>query len=162
LRDRNPAGGGSLRFIELRWRSPMDARLEKLFDGYGKSFSALDMRRVANLYSKDFVAAGPKGVISQSREQFLANADKAAEFYRSVGQKSAEMKSAKENWFGDKYVMVTIHWAVTFESLPKPAEFDVSYLVQLTDEEPKIILFISHEDEQETMQKLGLLRQPAA
>ena len=40
----------------------------------------------------------------------------------------------------------------------EPVEFDVSYLVQLTDEKPKIILFISHEDEQETMKKLGVLK----
>ena len=136
----------------------MDSRLQKLFDGYGKSFSALEMRRVADLYSENFVAAGPKGVISQTREEFLANSDKAAAFYRSVGQQSAEIRSAKETWFGDKYVMVTIHWAVAFEKLDKPAEFDVSYLVQLTDESPKIILFISHEDEQETMKKLGVLK----
>jgi len=136
----------------------MDARVEKLFEGYGKAFTALEMRRVAGLYAENFVAAGPKGVISQDRETFLANADKAAEFYRSVGQKSAKIKKATETWFSDKYVMVTIHWAVTFESLTEPAEFDVSYLVQLTDDTPRIILFISHEDEQETMQKLGLLK----
>lgn len=54
--------------------------------------------------------------------------------------------------------MVTIHWAVTFKTLEKPVEFDVSYLVQLTDAEPKIILFISHEDEEELMKKLGVLK----
>lgn len=136
----------------------MDPRIEKLFADYGKSFSALEMRRIAGLYSDQFVAAGPKGVISQGREEFLGNADKAAEYYRSVGQESATVLSAKETWFGEFYVMVTIHWGVRFRSLPELVEFDVSYLVQLTDEAPKIILFISHEDEQETMQKLGLLK----
>ena len=68
------------------------------------------------------------------RPSFLANADKAAEFYKQVGQESAEMKSAKETWFGNKYVMVTIHWAARFRTLDRPVEFDVSYLVQLTDE----------------------------
>ena len=64
----------------------------------------------------------------------------------------------KETWFSDNYVMVTVHWAAYFKSLAKPAEFDVSYLVQLTGGEPRIILFISHEDEQETMKKLGVLK----
>jgi hypothetical protein len=140
----------------------MDKRLEKLFADYGKSFSALEMRRVAGLYSENFVAAGPRGVISQTRDAFLANADKAAAFYKQVGQESAEMKSAKETWFGDKYVMVTIRWAARFKTLDQPVEFDVSYLVQLTGETPQIILFISHEDEQEAMAKLGLLTQPGA
>ena len=136
----------------------MDKRIEALFKDYGKAFSALEMRRIAGLYGKDFVAAGPKGVISQSREDFLKNADKAAEFYKSVGQESAKVISAKETWFSENYVMVTIHWAVTFKSLDKPVEFDVSYLVQLTDAEPKIILFISHEDEEEVMKRLGVLK----
>ena len=136
----------------------MDKRIEALFRDYGRSFSALEMRRIAGLYSEDFVAAGPKGVISQSREEFLKNADKAAEFYKSVGQVSAEIVSANETWFSENYVMVTIHWAAKFKSLDKPVEFDVSYLVQLTDPAPKIILFISHEDEQEAMKKLGILK----
>jgi hypothetical protein len=136
----------------------MDARLERLFADYGKAFDALEMRRVAGLYAENFVAAGPKGTISQSREAFLASADQAAAFYRQVGQQSAAMRSARETWFGDKYVMVTIHWAVSFKSLAEPVEFDISYLVQLTGPEPQIILFISHEDEQEAMRRLGLLK----
>lgn len=136
----------------------MDQRLEKLFADYGKSFSALEMRRIAGLYAEQFVAAGPKGVISQGRDEFLDNADKAAEFYRSVGQEAATALATRETWFGEFYAMVTIHWGVRFRSLRDLVEFDVSYLVQLTDETPRIILFISHEDEQETMQKLGLLQ----
>ncbi len=132
----------------------MDKRIEDLFADYGKSFSALELQ----MYSKDFIAAGPKGIISQTRDEFLANAGKAAEFYRSVGQQSAQALSMKETWFGEDYAMVTVHWGVRFEKLDKPVEFDVSYLVQLTDETPKIILFISHEDEQEMMKSLGLLK----
>lgn len=134
----------------------MDKRIEKLFADYGKSFSKLELQRTAELYADDFIAAGPKGIISQKREEFLANAGKAAEFYRSVGQQSAKALSMKDTWFGEDYVMVTIHWGVTFEKLDKPVEFDVSYLVQLTEAEPKIILFISHEDEEEMMKELGL------
>jgi len=136
----------------------MDPRIDTLFADYGKSFSALEMRRVAQLYAEQFIAAGPKGVISQGREEFLANADTAAEYYRSVGQESATLIDARETWFSPFYAMVTIHWGVRFRSLPELVEFDVSYLVQLTDATPRIILFISHEDEEETMDKLGLLK----
>jgi hypothetical protein len=134
----------------------MDKRIEALFKDYGKAFSSLALQNTAQLYADSFIAAGPKGIISQTRNEFLKNADTAAEFYREVGQQSAEMLSAKETWFSENYAMVTIHWGVTFKSLDRPVEFDVSYLVQLTGKEPKIILFISHEDEQEMMKQLGL------
>jgi hypothetical protein len=136
----------------------VDKRIKELFDDYGKAFSSLALQKTARLYAENFIAAGPKGIISKTRDEFVKNADKAAEFYRSVGQEKAEIKSMKETWFSDNYVMVTIHWAAHFKSLEKPVEFDVSYLVQLTDDKPKIILFISHEDEQETMKKLGVLK----
>ncbi len=134
----------------------MDKRIDALFKDYGKSFSALAMRQTAQLYADDFIAAGPKGIISQTREEFLDNADQAAGFYRKVGQQSAELLDLKEAWYSDNYVMVTVHWGVTFAKLDRPVEFDVSYLVQLTDSKPKIILFISHEDEGDKMKELGL------
>ena len=53
--------------------------------------------------------------------------------------------------------MVTVHWAVKFEKTGEQViEFDVSYIVQETNDMMKIILFISHEDEEEAMKKLGL------
>ena len=139
----------------------MDKRIKALFEDYGKSFSTLDLQNTGKLYAETFIAAGPKGVISQSRREFEANAEKAAAYYRKVGQKSAEIKSMKETWFGGSYVMVTIHWAAHFERLDEPYEFDVSYLVQLTGKEPKIILFISHEDEEEAMQEVARMQRAA-
>ena len=135
----------------------MDERIKTLFDDYAKSFSALELQKHAGFFADTFVAAGPKGIISQTRDEFMKNADQAADFYRKVGQESVEIKSMKETWFSDKYAMVTVHWAAHFKKLAKPVEFDVSYLVQLTDEKPRIILFISHEDEEEAMKELGLL-----
>ena len=139
----------------------MDKRIKVLFEDYGKSFSALDLRNTAKVYADDFIAAGPKGVISQTRKEFDANAEKAAEYYRKVGQERAEIKSMKETWFGNDYAMVTIHWAAYFKKLDKPYEFDVSYLVDLTGKDAKIILFISHEDEEEAMKEVARMQKAA-
>lgn len=56
-----------------------------------------------------------------------------------------------------EYSMVKVQWGVTFKKTgDKMIEFDVSYLVQKIGSEPKIILFIAHQDEQKAMQELGL------
>ena len=53
--------------------------------------------------------------------------------------------------------MVTVHWGVTFRKTGNELiEFDVSYIVYQSGDEPSIILFIAHQDEQEAMRKLGL------
>lgn len=50
---------------------------------------------------------------------------------------------------------MTVHWASKFKAAADPIEYDVIYLVQVTDEHPKTVLLIMHQDEQEAMKALG-------
>ena len=133
--------------------------VKKLFGDYEKAFSALDLTKSAEFFADSFISAGPNGTITNSKAEFLKEAHKAADFYRSVGQKSARIISVDESPISELYSMVKVHWGVTFQKTgDKLIEFDVSYLVQKTGTEPKIILFIAHQDEQKAMKELGLLQ----
>ena len=132
-------------------------KLDKLFENYEQDFNNLDFRRIALNYPESFISAGPKGSIAQGRTEFEEKAEEAAGFYRSIGQKSARIISKEVIHISNEYCLVTVHWSVIFEKTgEQPVEFDVSYLVQEIQDEMKIILFISHEDEMEAMKKLGL------
>jgi hypothetical protein len=86
-------------------------------------------------------------------------AHQAAEFYKTVGQTSAKILSLRETAICNEYSLVKVHWGVTFRKTgTRLIEFDVSYLVQKIGPEPKIILFIAHEDEEQAMKELGLLQ----
>jgi len=119
----------------------------------------LDIEKSAGFFADSFISAGPNGTITNSKTEFLRSASKAADFYRSMGQKSAKILTLDERPITEQYSMVKVHWGVTFQKTgDKLIEFDVSYLVQKTGKEPKIILFIAHQDEQKAMQELGLLK----
>ena len=131
-------------------------RLETLFKQYENAFDKLDLKTIAGFYADTFISAGPKGTITQSKKEFEEKAEAAIDFYRSVGQNSARIVSKRIMPVCNGYSMVVIRWGVTFEkTAAKHAEFDVTYIVQETGADPRIILFISHEDEQEAMKKLG-------
>ncbi len=133
--------------------------VKKFFAEYEKAFSALDLKKSAKFFADSFISAGPNGTITQSKAEFIREAKKAIDFYRSVGQKSAKIISLDEAPITELYSMVKVHWGVTFQRTGNDLiEFDVSYLVQKTGKEPKIILFIAHQDELKAMQKLGLLQ----
>jgi ketosteroid isomerase-like protein len=135
-----------------------DASVKKLFSEYEKAFDALDIEKSAGFFADAFISAGPRGAIAQSKTEFLKMAHQAAEFYKSVGQTSAKILSADETPVSNEYAMVKVHWGVTFRKTgDRRIEFDVSYLVQKTGDEPKIILFIAHQDEEKAMQELGLI-----
>lgn len=137
------------------------ARLEKLFEEYEKSFATLDLLPIARKYADSFISAGPKGSAVQHRADFELYAGQAAEYYRSIGQSSARLISKEILHISNEYCLVTVHWGVTYsKTADELIQFDVSYLVQEQGEELKIILFISHEDEEEVIKKLGLVAAP--
>lgn len=133
-------------------------KLEELFHRYGQASDKLDLKTIAGFYADNFISAGPKGSIAQSKTEFAEKAQEASDFYRSVGQKSTRIVSKKIVPISNEYSMVVVHWGMMFEKTgDRLIEFDISYLVQQTGDDPKIILFISHEDEEEVMKKLGLI-----
>ena len=131
-------------------------QIDEFFSEYETAFSALDMEKSASLFADSFISAGPKGTIAQSKADLIAKANEAAEFYRKAGQTSARIISKQESPITDQYTMVTVHWGVTFKKTgDEITEFDVTYIIQETGAEPKIILFITHQDEEEAMKKLA-------
>jgi len=132
--------------------------IKRLFVEYEKAFNVLDVEKQVPFFAEYFISAGPKGSIAQGRDEFAKMATKAAEFYRSVGQTSAKILSMDEIPISNEYSMVRIHWGVTFRKMGnRLIEFDVTYFIQKTGPEPKIIMFISHQDEEKAMKELGLL-----
>ena len=132
-------------------------QLDTLFKQYEAAFDKLDLKTITGYYADTFISAGPKGTISRSKKEFEESAEQAASFYRSVGQKSARIVSKRVMPICNDYSTVVVRWGVTFEKTgSRQIEFDVSYIIQEIGNDPKIILFISHEDEEAVMKKLGL------
>ncbi len=136
----------------------MTDAVKKLFAEYEKAFNSLDVEKQVPLFAEHFISAGPRGSIAQGSDEFARMAGKAAQFYRSVGQTSAKILSMDETAISREYSMVKVHWGVTFEKTGnRLIEFDVTYFIQKTGPEPKIIMFIAHQDEEKAMKELGLL-----
>jgi hypothetical protein len=135
-----------------------DESIRKLFAEYEKAFAALDISKSAEFFADTFISAGPRGAIARSKVEFLKLSHQAANFYKGVGQTSARILSADEIPISNEYSMIKVHWGVTFKKTGyKLIEFDVTYFVQKTSRDPKIIMFIAHQDEQKAMQELGLI-----
>ncbi|NJD77793.1 MAG: hypothetical protein FIB08_11975 [Candidatus Methanoperedens sp.] len=136
----------------------MTDAVKKLFAEYEKAFNALEVEKQVSFFAEHFISAGPRGSIAQGRDEFAKMASKAAEFYRSVGQTSAKILSMEETEITREYSMVKVHWGATFAKTGnKLIEFDVTDFIQKTGLEPKIIMFIAHQDEERAMKELGLL-----
>jgi hypothetical protein len=132
-------------------------QLDNLFRDYETAFDTLDLKRMSGYCADNFISAGPKGSIAQNRKEYEKKAEQAIKFYQSVGRNSARIISKRVMPICNEYSMVVVRWGVTFEKTgSKQIVFDVSYIIQETEIDPKIILLISHEDEEAAMKKLGV------
>ena len=132
-------------------------QLDNLFKDYETAFDKLDLKTISGYCADSFISAGPKGSITQNRKDYEKKAEQATKFYKSVGRNSAKIISKRVMPICNDYSMVVVRWGITFDKTGnKLIEFDISYIIQETGSEPKIILLISHEDEEVAMKKLGL------
>ena len=132
-------------------------QLDTLFKEYETAFNKLDVKTISGYCADSFISAGPKGSITQSRKDYEKKAEQATKFYKSVGRNSAKIISKRVMPICNDYSMVVVRWGITFDKTGnKIIEFDTSYIIQEIGNEPKIILLISHEDEEEAMKKLAL------
>ncbi len=135
----------------------MTDSIKKLFTEYEKAFNALEVEKQVPFFAEHFISAGPRGSIAVGRDEFAKMASKAAEFYRNMGQTSAKILSMDENPISTEYSMVKVHWGMTFKKTgSRRIEFDVTYFIQKTGPDPKIVMFIAHQDEEKAMKELGL------
>ena len=134
-------------------------QLDTLFKEYETAFDKLDVKTISGYCADNFISAGPKGSISQSRKDYEKNAEQVNKFYKSVGRSSARIISKRVMPISNNYSMVVVRWGITFaQTGNKITEFDMSYIIQETGDDPKIILLIKHEDEEMAIKKLGLLK----
>ena len=132
-------------------------QLDTLFKEYETAFDKLDVKTISGYCADSFISAGPKGSITQSRKDYEKKAEQATKFYKSIGRNSAKIISKRVMPICNDYSMVVVRWGITFDKTGnKVIEFDTSYIIQEIGNEPKIILLISHEDEEEAMKKLAL------
>ena len=132
-------------------------QLDTLFKEYETAFDKLDVKTISGYCADSFISAGPKGSITQSRKDYEKKAEQATKFYKSIGRNSAKIISKRVMPICNDYSMVVVRWGITFDRTGnKVIEFDTSYIIQEVGDEPKIILLISHEDEEEAMKKLSL------
>ena len=132
-------------------------QLDTLFKEYETAFDKLDVKTISGYCADSFISAGPKGSITQSRKDYEKKAEQTNKFYKSVGRNSARIISKRVMPICNDYSIVVVRWGVTFyKTGNKLIEFDISYIIQETGSDPKIILLISHEDEETAIEKLGL------
>lgn len=139
----------------------MEARVKKLFERYELLFKKslagdVDMDEVASVYASAFIAASPAGVLAgKNDDQLKHTMEQGYARYRAIGTKEMRVRNIGISPIDELHCVAHVAWSSTYARKDRPdvmIDFDVHYLVQILDGEPKIFGWVSG-DEQELLRK---------
>jgi hypothetical protein len=134
------------------------ARYERAFN---KSISgSMDPDEHASFYAPAFIAASPAGVVTGKNDDQLRQVmAQGYARYRSIGTKKMQIRDIRISPIDERHCVAHVAWTATYARKDRPdviIDFEVHYLVQELDGDPKIFGWMSG-DEQELLRKHGVI-----
>ena len=133
--------------------------LRNFFKKYGNLSLGTDPEAIAEFYWESFIAAGPKGAMTfKNDRKFIDWLKELQTFNAESGMTEMKLVKIKTTAVGKLYTSSNVTWAVGFEKMgAELIQFDITYLVFHSNSRPKIVMYISHEDQEELMKNKGLI-----
>jgi hypothetical protein len=131
----------------------------KFFESYAVVSMRDDPKLHANLYAKEFIAAGPSGsAVYKNDSAFIEWLKQVYDFNQKTGMETLQVVSVKSEPIGESYTFATVEWGAKFRKTGgELIHFEISYLLQWIENKPKILAYVDHEDQQKVMKERGLI-----
>jgi hypothetical protein len=143
-----------------------ETAVEELFSRYELLFNQAvgsdepDMDEVASLYASEFIAAAPAGVMTgKNDDKFKQVMAQGYARYRAIGTKEMRIRDVRLSPIDEHHCLAHVAWTATYarkDEADKTIDFEVHYLIQQLEDEPKVFGWISG-DEQEQLKKHGIV-----
>lgn len=143
----------------------MEASVRTFFARYESVFNlslggAMDMDQVASLYASEFIAASPAGVMTGKNDDQLRQVmAQGYARYRAIGTKAMRIRDLRLSPMDEHHCVAHVAWTARYARQDQPEvtiDFDVHYLVQMLDGEPKVFGWVSG-DEQALLRQHGVI-----
>jgi hypothetical protein len=134
--------------------------IRKFFEDYERGINASDPELIASRYSDSFMFAGPQGMQSVKKEDFLKVLPKRQEFFKTIRLTSSTIKSVEETRLDENYIMVKSYWNLRFEKeseQPIVNEISATYILFRQESLLHIVFQLDHQDLMDRVKDLGLL-----
>ena len=134
----------------------MRDEVKKLFARYERLVNlalqgAVEMEELASLYSSEFIGAAPAGVrTGKNDDQFRKVMAQGYERYRAIGTKDMRIRAIRFSAIDPLHCMAHVAWVASYarkDGAEIAIEFDVHYLVQMLNGDPKVFGWISGDEE---------------
>lgn len=135
------------------------AALRNFFEDYSKASLGDDPKAIAAFYASDFIVGDPEGFLANKNDNaFLTWLQGVIEFNKKSGMQEMRVVNIDLTPVGTNYVTVQVTWGAIFSNHPdQEITFDITYTLFKVSDNYKILMYISHESQEESMKEHGLL-----
>ncbi|WP_027668749.1 hypothetical protein [Rhizobium leguminosarum] len=143
----------------------METAVRDLFVRYQQLFNRalsgdVDLDASASFYASAFIAASPAGVVAGKNDDQLGRImEQGYERYRATGTKEMRIRDLRLSPIDERHCIAHLAWTAIYsrqDASDISIDFDVHYLVQILNGEPKIFGWVSG-DEQALLKKYGIV-----
>ncbi|MFL5015017.1 MAG: nuclear transport factor 2 family protein [Rhizobium sp.] len=143
----------------------METAVRNLFARYQRFFNRalngdVDLDANASFYASAFIAASPAGVMAGKNDDQLGRLmEQGYERYRATGTKEMRIRDLRLSPIDECHCVAHVAWTGIYARRDAPdisIDFDVHYLVQKLNGEPKIFGWVSG-DEQALLKEYGIV-----
>ncbi|MDK1490354.1 nuclear transport factor 2 family protein [Sinorhizobium sp. 7-81] len=111
----------------------------------------MDVGETTFAFASEFIAASPAGVLAGKNDDSLkVSMAQGYARYRAIGTKALKIRKTTITPIDNQHFLVRIDWRSTYDMKSRPdvtIDFEVHYLVQVRNDEPKIFGWISGDEE---------------
>ena len=142
-----------------------ETSIRAFFDRYQHFFMEaladnLDTDELSALYTSDFIAASPAGVMIGKNDDTLKQAMiNGYTHYRAIGTKSMQVRHVRLSRIDDQHAIAHVAWTAAYAKPSQPdisIDFEVHYFIQELDGKPKVFGWVSG-DEQALLRERGVV-----
>ncbi|MCD0504592.1 nuclear transport factor 2 family protein [Bordetella petrii] len=142
-----------------------ESQAKAFFDRYQRFFNRalggdLDLDELAALYAPEFIAASPAGVAAGKNDEQLKQAmAQGYARYRALGTKAMRVRAVRLSAIDGLHCVAHVAWTATYARQGQAdlnIDFDVHYLMQEKDGQPKVFGWVSG-DEQALLRQHGIV-----
>lgn len=135
------------------------SNVKKFFEAYADISVSGNVENNATFYSESFSVIVPnRSYIYNNDSEFLKWLRSVHAFNQKTGLIQMIVQEVTVNPFGKNAIHASVTWGAIYEKTKDEViEFTIHYLLQRQDSELKIVLYSSDGDQEEVMQRKGLL-----
>jgi hypothetical protein len=132
----------------------------RFLQSYEANTTLGDIPALLTQFADPFMAAGPTGVQCLRAADFASELPKRLKLFAGLGAQPSKLVSCQETRLDERFTMAETRWQMTFVREGRPTQealADSLFVIDMASDEPKIILYIAHQDLVATLREKGIL-----